>query len=469
MGNCTVMGWLLAPALAVTILTPGCLHQKTPNIVLVVMDTVRQDHLSCYGYDRATSPNVSELTKTSTVYSNAYSTSCWTAPAHASLFTGLFPVAHRSTQENPDLQPELVTLAEILNKEGYQTFGITENGVLHHASNFCQGFDEYYETWILEDDYGDENPACAIFAQLLRKRDRSNPFFVFVNLIAAHAPYEPPTAFFAKVSTGLPRPECSGESWRDYFLGRIDHSADDFACIQDHYDAEVMYVDDLVGRMMSEVKSAGLWENTVFIATSDHGENLGDHEMLFHVFNLYETTTRVPLIIHYPKLFRSGMTDSRIVQLVDLFPTLLTIAGADVRLYPSHGISLLDEDVTENRSVVCEYYYPNQALRVFGEKDRDHPRLAPFKRRLRSITEDGMKLVVGSDGRNELYDLRIDPNEQKNLIDHEGYGAEKRDLGGRLKATLSSYSRDAIAVSGLPSEPIDEATKRQLRSLGYME
>ncbi|MBN1425241.1 sulfatase, partial [Candidatus Fermentibacteria bacterium] len=253
----------------------GC-GPVAPDIVLVVMDTVRPDHLSCYGYERDTSPNLSALAESSAVWTNAYSTSCWTAPAHASMFTGLYPVAHRCTQENPDLQPALVSLAEILSDHGYVTIGITENGVLHRESNFSQGFDEYYETWVENTVGSDEETTLGLFSEALGRRVGKQPMFIFINLIAAHVPYEPPQRFLTRLDSGSRQPRCSGEVWKDLLLGRVSLSHEEVACIEAHYDAEIMFVDHVVGRMVGELKSRGRWENTVFVATSDHGENLGD-------------------------------------------------------------------------------------------------------------------------------------------------------------------------------------------------
>lgn len=159
-----------------------------PNILIIVMDTVRQDHLSCYGYGRNTTPHLSELAKESKVFYNAYSTSSWTNPAHASLFTGLYPVTHKTTQENWQMSHHLTTLSEVLSNEGFETFGIVENPMLGKHNNFDQGFSHYYETWRKKEGSESENEAFLRFKQCIGKRNEEKPFFMFINFIEPHNP-----------------------------------------------------------------------------------------------------------------------------------------------------------------------------------------------------------------------------------------------------------------------------------------
>ncbi|MCK4408837.1 MAG: sulfatase, partial [Candidatus Eisenbacteria sp.] len=439
------------------------------NIVIIVMDTARQDRLSCYGHDRETSPRLTRLAESATVCLNAYSTSSWTGPGHASLFTGLHSVAHGVTQEDWSMDEDLVTFAEILTQHGYRTVGVVENPMLLSDRGYAQGFSEYYESW-RTGTRSSSGQAVEDFRRALGGGAPGQPFLIFVNLIAPHSPYNSSRQFRNSFVT---RPEIGVDSnmWRQYYTGRLSFSADQIQHLNELYDAELLYTDYLVGEMIDELVARNLWDDTVFIVTSDHGENIGDHAHMDHVFTLFETTTKIPLIAHQPELFPEGMTKDVPVQLTDIFPTVLEIAGVDVRDFPSHDYSLLGMAAPEDREIFTEYYYPTQVLSCYGrEEHRQSPLLTPYLRRIRSLTSGDMKFVWGSDGRHELYDLARDPGELTNLADSGAHAELSRDMEARLTAWFQEFEHDEDSEPrGDNSEELDETTKEALRSLGYLE
>ncbi len=445
------------------------------NVVLIVMDTARQDRLSCYGYERETSPRLSELAESGATYANAYSTSSWTAPGHASLFTGLFPVAHGATQEDWDLDEELTTIAEALSENGYRTVGIVENPMLSRDLGYAQGFAEYHEEWLPRARPGPRNPALDRFVETISGATPGQPLFVFVNLIEPHSPYNSSRQFRDRFLTD-PTIPLEANEWRDYYVGRRAFSEEEITHLNELYDAELLFTDHVVGQMADELQDLGQLDSTVFIVTSDHGENIGDHGHMDHVFSLYETTTRVPLLIRCPSLFAPGSTVESPVQLTDLFPTVLAVAGVDDAEYPSHGRSLLG-DLPRDREILCEYYYPQQAIKGYRRlDDRRNLKLAPYLRRIRSLTAGGMKLILGSDGRSELYDLQGDPHELADIIESPAHAEIARALEERLTDFVDGHRRARGDTLGEPdSEPgepdarLDEATRKALRSLGYLE
>ena len=453
-------------------------HTGQLNIVIIVMDTVRQDHLSLYGYGRATSPNLSRMAKTSRLYYNAHSTGGWTVPAHASLFTGLFPIVHQATQENWKLSGRYNTLAEVLSGNGYETVGIAGNAMLRKGAGFARGFSRYYETWKApykitgrKGEKTGEHPALSIFKKTLNTRDNKRPFFTFINLMEPHSPYDSSRQFYNKFISDASI-KIEDNKWRLYFTGKRNFSGSEIKHLKELYDAELLYVDYLVGEMIDYLKEKGLWDNTVFIVTSDHGENIGDHKMMDHVFSLYESTIKIPLIIHYPKLFPPGSKDYNPVQLTDIFPTILKITGIGTDKYPSNGKSLLEREEKE-RIAFSEYYYPKQALKALG-KGSENPALARYKRRIRSVILNKIKFIWGSDGRHELYDLLKDPHESKNIIDDAMYIKIKNEIKGRLKGIVDNYSKDRHLYSDSGEsekgkETLDSDTLRELKSLGYIQ
>ena len=451
--------------------------ETPPNIVIIVMDTARQDRLSCYGYDRDTSPRLRELARTSTVFGNAYSTSSWTSPAHASLFTGLFPIAHGVTQEHWRMSGDLVTLAEVLSQHGYETVGIVENPILSDKNGFDQGFSVYYPTWRIDRALGKSpserrsesgNTAADIFLETVR-RDRDRPFFIFVNLIAPHSPYDSSEQFEYEFVTE--RDISLVENlWREHYLGRRVLTEAELGHLSELYDAELLYTDHLVGIMMDGLRASGQWDDTFFVVTSDHGENIGDHGHVDHVFALNEALIRVPLIIRYPARFGSGSGDDRPVQLTDVFPTVLEAAGIDAEAFPDQGLSLLSDRIPADRAIFSEYYWPKQVLSCLDEADRDDPALAPFKRSLRSVIVGGAKLVWASDGRHEVFDLATDPDELVNAWNGRADTDALRRLEGKLAEAVSRFGADRkVTPEDVPADALDEATREALRSLGYLQ
>ena len=223
--------------------------------------------------------------------------------------------------------------------------------------------------------------------------------------------------------------------------------------------------------MLSVLKQCGQFDNTVIIITSDHGENIGEHGHMDHVFSLYNTTLKNPLIIHNTNLFGKGWSDHRQVQLLDLFPTILEIAQIDSKLYPSSGISLLEpEEAFLGRPIFTEYYYPKQQLEVIRDwenNESEPPELERYKRKLSSYEVNGIKLIWSSNGIHELYDVGNDPGEEVNLAPQD---PEKvSHLINELKAYEKSYlSLKAAGVESV-SPVFDKEGRDHLKALGYLK
>jgi len=445
--------------------------KDVPNVVIIVMDTARQDRLDCYGYNRNTSPVLTELVKNSSTYTRAYTPGGWTPPAHASLFTGLFSIAHQTTQEAWKMGDSLTTLAEVFKTEGYETIGIIENPMLNKRNNFDQGFSRYYECWRFAEK--GENRAFTLLKKSLNKRKARKPFFMFINLIEPHSPYDSSkqfkNQFISNQSVTLEK-----NMWPEFFLGKKTFTDDEIRHLNELYDAELLYVDYVIGKMMRELQSRNLWQDTVFIVTSDHGENIGDHEMMDHVFSLHESIIKIPLIIHYPKLFPSGTSHEYPVQLTDIFPTLLEIIGADAKRYPSQGRSLLGREAGDNGIVFSEYYFPKQALQGMDRKglSKYKGKVSPvdqYKRIIRTVIKDNMKLIWGSDGKHELYNLRLDPGERVNLAANKDYVQTFQELIGMVNTLTKEYDLKIQKAAPAQNEELDKETLEKIKSLGYVQ
>ncbi len=444
-------------------------QDERPNIVLIVLDTVRRDHLSCYGYERETSPVLEELAQSSTTYLNAYSTSCWTIPAHASLFTGLYPSTHGAVTSSTPLADGFVTLAEALRTQGYRSAGISENIMLQRGNGFAQGFQTYAVVSTVHDE--PEDKAVALFREALNQ-EATQPLFIFVNLCGPHAPYSSSGQFFGQfLSDPDYADECLQASSLGVALGKYKYTANDLVHLAEHYDAEIRYADYQVGQMIEALKSKGLWDNTVLIVTADHGEALGEHGLLGHQFSLWEQTVQIPLLIRYPKSFPPGSQDGRTVQLPDVAVTLFDLAGARSPTYGVQGRSLLLPAPDTARPVFCEYSF-HLSYQV-APALLDDPRLVPYKRDLQSLMTGGIKLIQASDGDTGLFDLATDTGESSDLANVEDHRVRARSIEQTLVETAAKYAptekhpRPTVREKTLSADKLKEM-QSLLEDMGYL-
>lgn len=459
------VGLILILFIAVFFIYNNVSSKKRPNIIIIVMDTARDDHLSCYGYEKETTPQLEKLVESSRIFHNAYTPGGWTPPAHASLFTGLYSTAHKVTQENWTMSKKLLTLAEVLSGEGYNTLGIVENPMLSKPYNFHQGFQNYYESWKRKKKFKG-NKSLFPFREHLKSKKEDKPFFCFINFIAPHSPYNPPQEFY---DTFLTDKSISLEAnhWVDYYIDKINFSPAEFQHLNELYDAEILYTDFLIGEIIDLLKNHNLWENTLFIVTSDHGENIGDHGLVDHVFSLHESIIKIPLIIHYPKLFSPGSEDHSPTQLVDIFPTVLSAVGLKKKDFFFQGI-----DLTKNRSadrlIFSEYYYPKQVLKKYPAHIRQGQKLEKYRRRLRAVIDGDYKLIWGSDGVHQLYNIKESPDEKKNLVQNKNNQEKLKRMLKKLNELKNKYEMNLVEMNRKRKKEMDEETLRELKSLGYI-
>jgi arylsulfatase A-like enzyme len=441
----------------------------TPNVLLVVIDTARPDHFSLYGYPRETTPNLDRMASSSTLFTRAYSTSSWTVPAHASLFTGLLPGIHGVTQESWKMRLDHVTLAETFWEHGYRTFAAVGNPNVSIKMFFSQGFDEFHQTWLDEGATDSaSHPAVRHFEALLNAPSQ-RPFFAFINLMEPHSPYVD-GPHFDQFET-QPELDVDRNDLQDFFMGRVQFGEDELARLRDRYDSEILFADEIVGQLIDELERRGLLDDTVLVVTSDHGEHFGEHDLVDHVFNIYEGNVRIPLMIRYPRILAPGKVNDAPIQLHDIFPTLLSLTG-NAEVIDSMRIQGQDasdpDSLDAMRPLILSYGYPLQVLQSFGE-DHDAPRLAPYRRRLWGMREGNMKIILGDDGSVEVYDLGADPRELRDLTKEEPHRELVAKLEARMRSLVAIEVRDAPIMPEMEAgADFDEATKRQLRSLGYL-
>lgn len=451
-----------------------------PNIVLIVMDTVRADRLSLYGHERMTTPRLEEFAKDAIVFDRAYATSSWTVASHGSLFTGLLPVTHQATQENTRLDEELDTLAELLSEAGYETAAFTNNSWISNVTSLSQGFEKLEPMWKLSPADVGESEAAAdgeraglahatnrAVDQWLRSRETHRPFFLFINYIEAHWPYRPAQAHRDRFTAGfapmlMQRSRFSAIQW--YIRGRSARPPI-LAARKALYDATVRSLDDIIGELLDILYATVPLDNTLIVITSDHGENLGEHGHQGHSFSLYDATLRIPLLIRSPNREGAGTRRDDPVQLTDVFMTIARASGLEHLDPRAEGFDLLAGPVPADRPLIGEYYHPKTYLSRFPKTGKVRAIVAPFERRLRSIQVGPNKLIWGSDGVNEFYEMDVDPGELNNrIIEHP---ERVQALRAELDAIVVRLSREIVDPQGPISEMDPEAIER-LRELGYL-
>lgn len=428
---------------------------RPPNLILIVLDTVRADHLSCWGYKRQTSPHIDSFACESTVYRQARATSPWTLPSHTTLFTGQYSFQHgveARSETNPDGQMDIVEpavpdsatmLAETLRAAGYATAAFTANTPYMGVRwNLTQGFDSYeverlpgvamikpIETWLR----GHKNP----------------PFFLFVNFMDAHFPYN------TKPCPGaLDEPVPQDNSLAKKLMEAVlpgEKPADD-SLVRDvtaQYDMGIANADYAVGQLMATLRQFDLYDGSLVIVTSDHGEFLGEHLLAQHSKDLYEQVLHVPLLVKLPRQ-RIGQWNDGPVSLVQLYGTIQRVLRAQDLPAAPH----LDEP----QPLLAELNYSRPW-------DITHPIWGRRFRRLRTAYyELTWKFIHSSDGRHELYNLREDPSETKNRVH------ELPDLAHNLLARLEAI-KPLSAKPNLTNQPPPELTEQDreaLRASGYL-
>ncbi|HXH28332.1 MAG TPA: sulfatase [Candidatus Polarisedimenticolia bacterium] len=444
---------LVTSLLAALLVGVGCAG-RPPNILLVVIDTARADRFPFDGYPRPTAPALEELARQGTVYTQAYSPAPWTVPAHASLFTGQYPSLHRTDCGSLRLPDAAVTLAEVLRAAGYHTVGYTANPWIGVAYNFQQGFDTYGEIW-REVQEGSEDTGASLtnlrVERFLRWRAgnadaRRRPFFLFINYFEPHLPYHPPEPERSRLLRPGADParvarlsHLGHPDEMRFIMGRSDLTARDLAILNDLYDGEIAYVDRRLGEVIALLRQEGLLDRTVVAVTADHGENIGDHGMLDHKMSVHDTLLHVPLLLRYPGRVPAGQVVDRLVQMHDLFPTLLQLAGVpppldttvEARLLPgtdSHAPGRGPDDPIVGEFVGPPVDFLRSMQELFPKDD-----LSRFNRKLVALRLGRYKIQWGSDGRHALFDVADDPGETHDLA------AERPDLLRRMADAVEAW------------------------------
>jgi arylsulfatase A-like enzyme len=437
-----------------------------PNVVLIVADTLRADHLSCYGYGAIDTPHIDRLAEDGLRYAATFSQASWTRPSIATILSGLYPSSHGAIHKADILPDRVDTLAENLQRFGYRTVGFADNANISQAFNFQQGFDEYrylapsfffmadepaaqlalysglrlirerfLSRWVDVHHY--YQPAEVVTGEVtawLARGGEPQPFFLFIHYMDAHDPYmvHPFNGEgYARVANPNPPPAVV-ERYRQL------------------YDGGIVYLDEHVGALLDSLRTRNLYDRSLVVLTADHGEEFQEHGGWWHGTTLYDEQIHVPLLVKPPGNAAAGRVIEQLATSLDIAPTILAAAGAPIpATFQGHVLPLDADRPPAHQSVFSEEDFEGNVLQSVRTKEwklmtanSDNPRGLPPE---------------------ALFDLVADPREAKNL--HAAQPAE----AATLRTELSRSAVEARLHAGASERGGgDAATQERLRALGYV-
>lgn len=429
--------------------------KKRPNIILISLDTLRADHLSCYGYSRNTSPYMDEFAKDSVMFQNTYVHSPWTLPSHVSMLYSLNSANHQIYYSTQKIDASLPSIASFLKKYGYITYGLTGGGFVSSIFGFSKGFD-WYENPV-GGSVPDEAGQLYRYASNWLAENKDKQFFLFLHTFQIHGPYNPP------------------KPWNEAFLddqakwGRIGLSnflkehGEDYQFTEKEknnivalYDADILYTDEMfINPLLSHLKKLGIYDNTLIIITADHGEEFYEHKGWLHSKTLYEELLRVPLLIKFPGSEYKGTRIKTKCRSIDIMPTILDVVSVNY-----------DENSIDGKSLMHLVLGKESGDRIYisdlAFKDIPVPCpaiVASNRENLKFIFEKsktGIKNI-------EIYDLDKDKYEKKNLYPRHN------EIAGEVKGALDEYYEIRMRTKRkIENLKLDEKMKEKLRALGYL-
>ena len=425
----------------------------TPNVVVIVVDALRADHVSAYGYYRSTTPNVDRLASQGVLFENAIAPSSWTLPTHASLLTGRYPHEHGALYDNYD--GRYSTLAQALRSHGYRTAAFSGNTIFFtRAQGLGRGFihfDDFFHTpadmvlrtlygrklcrfafrrqWL--QDYPARKLSPEVTANALRwiERTPTKPFFVFLNYYDAHDPYLPPQPFRSRFSRfenpGGRLNHLASNGWGEIYRSLGPEEVEKEI---DAYDGGIAYVDESIGRLMSELEKRGLAANTLVVVTSDHGEAFGEHGFMAHRYNIYREMIHVPLILWSPGRIPAGLRLQQPVSNAAVAATVAELIGDD-GAFP--GTSLV--------KIWSQPKPPEEWPHVLAELEHE----GTYK----SLVTARWQFILNQKQELELYDWQNDPRQANNLANSPEGRARAAELEKQLASMLSVAGADRTVAA----------------------
>lgn len=442
--------------------------EKPPNIIILVVDTLRQDHLGCYGYFRDTTPQIDSLAEAGVRFAQAVTVMPHTLPTHISLFTSRYPAEHGVMMNGEVYDGRYTTLAEILANDGYATAAFVGAHPLHSKFGIGKGFQTYhdFDHWKTSADHVTRESLDWL------ETHAGTPFFLWLNFYDPHVPYSPPERLREKFAADNALKEWAGgrgtssfENWADVFdrttITHIRTPPGQLAFFKNLslYDAEVAFADEAVGQVISALDDKSLLDRSLVVLLSDHGEGLGDHDFWFHGLHLYEEQVLIPLVFRFPGAEYAGRVVESQTSILDVMPTILDFLDLEepdgVR-----GDSLMNLMTKERRKRPTHHAFSES--RVYPPKKPRGPAHWTKVRR-HSVRTPRWKLVRTTEGEEILYDLNADPEELADI------SASNRKQTRRLGRALTRWLASIPEVLDRAEPELSEEDREKLKSLGYID
>lgn len=461
----TVLLFILLSALVLCFIRCSPRPKKL-NIILVSIDTLRPDHLGCYGYARASSPTIDRLAEEGVCFKYAFSSTTWTLPAHLAMLTSLPDIVHGVISEAYLLDENRITLAEILKDQGYKTYGIFTGPFLLPRWGFSQGFDKYIDATLYDKaldgaemlnaaERDRTTPGAMQEVKTILETNKNHPFFLFLHLFDVHPDFDPPppydTLFDPDYSGNI-----SGKDIMNNPLINKDMPAQDLEHLKALYDGEIRFVDERgIAKLLELLSDNKILDNTLLVITSDHGEEFFEHGVFGHRQNLFDTTLRIPLIFWCPQLFTGGKSVEQQVRIIDIMPTILEIVGLP-QSQEGLGKSLISFiNGSDQKTFSASSFAEVQSSTMYQEALRTEyfKFIRDYKRQ-----------------KKYYYNLEQDRLELEPLTDEEDpalVSAQEQYLSRRF--TLVSYKEKLPWGESNKSPEMDDELKERLKSLGYIK
>jgi arylsulfatase A-like enzyme len=431
--------------------------QDEINVILISLDTLRADHLGCYGYTRNTSPHIDSLAQDSAVFQNAFSQSPWTLPSHTSMLTALNPYHHQVYLKEEKMHPSIITVADILRVNHYLCGGITAGGYVSEEFGFAKGFDNYRgERYIAYSV--DEARQISLHSQEWLEKNKDKKFFLFLHTYQIHDPYfahENITESYVQGSLIWKKMPLAKFLGNQQEKRKYPFSEKEKENLVGLYDGEIKYTDEvLIAPLIRKLKELDLYDRTMIILTSDHGEEFYDHDSWLHSHTLYDELINVPLIVKFPESKNRGKRIDTIVRSIDIMPTLLEEADIDYSPFEIDGKSLVP--IVKGKE---------KKNRVFIS-DFTHKGSEELRPAVVATNKDFYKIIVNrrsSPPKISLFNLRNDPLERISLEE------AKSKLVRELFNSILEHYQNFKPVQGKSQRAIiDKKLEERLKALGYI-
>ncbi len=454
----------------------GCKIQDRPthpNVLLITIDTLRADHLGCYGYRLATSPNIDRLAKYGVIFSDCTVQWPLTWPSMASMNTGAYPKTTGIEHKISILPDSFYMMSEIFGEAGYATGAVVANFTVGKKYGFHQGFDHFVESWqeMWEQEQGDVpisddsrilkryTNATIVTDQALKWLEEikgERPFYLWLHYMDPHGPYMPPREYRAYFREAHETEHVALNDIPKYQRrGNKDGPITDIGFYKTEYDREIKYLDDEIGRLLSELSWQGLDTNTLIVFSADHGESLDEHDYYLEHGKLpYQPSAHIPLIMVHKGVLPSGKTISHPVGLIDLSTTILDHSGINIPA-SFEGQSLRELIIDEQTASQPEYVFMQSGKGAELTVRSDRWKLIHFQDRKQAENQF------------ELYDIHKDPTEVNNIASEHPEVA--RNLSKVLHEWYTSGPRFTEKGKEIDLDSLDEKSREMLKSLGYIK